>query len=142
MEDGLFTREDVAIPWSDCVECTIGTRSHLLKPALYNEYVTQQIIDQADEYANKQWEDVEDVVKIELAEGPVVICHKCWSKKQQGFDKLISKEYATCVADPSSNIITIQRLLRTFEYYKFEIHMDKMRTLLDTLKGTHSGEEE
>ena len=137
----MFTRTDVAIPWSECKSCGIGTRSHLLEPALYNEYVTQQVIDQSDEFANNQWEDVEDVVKLELAEEPIVMCHKCWIKQQQGFNKLIAEKYQDWIADPSTHIITIQRILKTYQYYKFETHANEMKTLLVTLKGTHTEEE-
>jgi hypothetical protein len=142
MEKGLVTRDDVAIPWADCNSCGVGTRSHLLEPALYQEYITQQIIDQSDEYASKQWEDVEDVVKVELAEKPIVLCHKCWVKKQNGLDQLISRKYEDWLADPLMHVITIQRILKTYQYYKFEIHADKIQTLLSTLKRGIRGEEE
>ena len=142
MGNGLFTRSDVSIPWSECESCGVGTRSHLLEPALYNEYITQQIIDQSDEYANKQWEEVEDVIKLELAEHPIVMCHKCWNKKRRGFDKLITEKYPNWIADPSTHIITIQRILRTYQYYKFKTHIKEMKILLSIMKGTHTREEE
>ena len=142
MTKGLFTRDNVATPWSECKSCGVGTRSHLLEPALYEEYVTQQIIDQSDEYASKQWEDVEDIVKVALAEKPIVLCHKCWVKKQNAFDQLISQKYEAWLADPLMHVITIQRILKTYQYYKFEIHGDKVQTLLLTLKRGVKGEEE
>ncbi len=67
-----------ATPYSTCVECTIGTRSHVLEEADWDIIEVEEIIAESDEYANKSWEETEMVEKWIRTSDPVVMCHKCW----------------------------------------------------------------
>ena len=62
-----IVRDDVSTPWESAKKCGVGTRSHELEPAEYEIYIEEVIVGNADAYSAKQWEDVEEVEKYELA---------------------------------------------------------------------------
>jgi hypothetical protein len=98
-------REDVATPYGECNickratpygECNIckrPTRSHVLEPAIYDEFTTEEVIGRADDYASKQWEEVEEVVKYRLAKKAIVLCHGCFVEQERKLTAMVDKNY-------------------------------------------------
>ncbi len=130
-----FIRDDVATPYSVCKYCTAPTRSHVLEPALYEDFKSEIVINSSDEYANKHWEEVEEVVKARKTSDPIVVCHKCWLTKRDEMTTIINAEYDSWINDTISHINRIQTIAHSCKYYKFGGELDtQMKTVIDTLK--------
>jgi len=130
----LVTRDDVATPYSTCKTCKRPTRSHVLEPALYEEYIAEVVINSADEYANKQWEETEEVVKVKQNSDPIVVCHNCWVKRESEIKDIIEKEYKKWSKNPLVHIHRIQVVAEVCHYYKFESQMKTMKKLIKEIK--------
>ena len=52
-------RENVAAKYGPCVECGIGTRSHVLEAAEWEEYEEEVVVARSDDFASTAWEEVD-----------------------------------------------------------------------------------
>ena len=49
------------------------------------------MVNRADEYANNQWEETEEVTKTRKVEEAVTVCHKCWLKRLEEIREILEK---------------------------------------------------
>jgi hypothetical protein len=133
---GTFTRNDVATPYGKCVSCTVPTRSHVLRRAGYSEYAAEQVIEESDVYAVKQWEEVEEITKVALTEAAIVMCHRCWIEREEKFSKFIEKNFAGWRDDPINNGANIKASVQSMNYYKFKdrLTQEAIEILIKSLK--------
>jgi hypothetical protein len=103
-----------------CAECGKKTRSHELEPAEYEEYMQQVVTNRSDEFSAKKWEDFEEELRSEIAIEPIVMCHSCWSEKQEGFRNKISTKYDSWNENPIANAAFIRKSMETIKYYDFD----------------------
>ena len=130
-----YTRDDVATPYSVCKYCKAPTRSHVLEPALYEDFKAEVVINRSDEYANSHWEEVEDVIKSRKTADPVVVCHKCWLKRKEELAQIIDNEYDSWMDETMSHINRIQSVAHSCKYYDFGGEMEtKMKTVVKKVR--------
>lgn len=129
-----MTRDSVATPWSVCKSCGKGTRSHVLEPAKYEEFIAEEIIGQSDEFASKAWEEVDEVVKYRLATEPIVLCHVCWDEQQIKLERLVEESIDKWLERPIFYANRIHAIIDTCSYYKFEKLDFHCKRLLNSIK--------
>ena len=130
----LFERDDVKTGNQPCNVCTKPTRSHVIRPALYEEYVAEVVINRADEYANNQWEETEEVTKTRKVEEAVTVCHKCWLKRLEEIREILEKDYEKWESNPSNHVSRIQVVAEICQSYGFEEEAKRMRYLISIMK--------
>ena len=131
-------REGVATPYGACNLCKRPTRSHVLEPAIYDEFKTEEVIGRADDYAAKQWEEVEEVVKYRLAKNAIVLCHGCYVEQERKLAAMVDRNYERWMENPTSYVARIRTIAETYKYYKFEGEVGtKGRSLVKALKGSN-----
>ena len=114
-----IARDDVATPYAKCIICRTDTRSHVLEKAKYSEFTSEEIIDESDAYSSKQWEEIEEIVKFQLEEDAIVMCHKCWVKKEIEFVRFTNNRFEEWKKSPIENAQNIAALVKSMNYYKF-----------------------
>jgi hypothetical protein len=130
----LFERDDVNTISGPCKSCSKTTRSHVLQKALYEEYITEVVIEASDEYANKQWEETEEIVKMRKAKEAVVVCHVCWLKRREEVQKIIVKDYEKWEKNPLTYVSRIHVVAEVCNTYDFDTESNKMGSLISKLK--------
>ena len=85
-----IVRPHIATKYGPCIDCGIGTRSHVLSPAEYEPYEEEVVIARSDDFASKEWEEVDTITKYALSQAAVVMCHKCWLSKKDSFETVIN----------------------------------------------------
>lgn len=136
----LLTRDDVSTPYSNCTSCKKPTRSHVLEPAKYEQYVEEVVIDSSDEYANKQWEEVDEVTKYRKNSDAIVVCHTCWVNRLKEIQKTIKKNLQKWSEDPMGNAGKIQIIAEICHYYKFKQELKQMQLVINKLKESVTNE--
>lgn len=114
-----IVRDDVRTPFGECKNCGVPTRSHELEPAEYEVFVEEVIVGTADTYSAKQWEDVEEIEKYELAVDALVMCHRCWSDVQSSFVKMVKRNFDKWSEDIKSHVNPVKKAVNTQIYYDF-----------------------
>ena len=132
----LFERDDVATLYGACKICSKGTRSHVLEKAKYEEYIEEVVIDSSDEFANKQWEDTEDVIKMRKAKEAIVVCHTCWFKRRTEIRDVLEKDYQKWDKHHTAYVARIKVVAEICYMYKFKQELKKMQYLIRKLKET------
>lgn len=108
----------------------------MLEPAQYEEFTTEIVINQSDDFANSRWEEVEEVVKARKAADPIVLCHTCWLAKKVELGTIIESEFDTWMEDTIGSISRIHSIAHSCKYYQFGGEMeDKMGTVVKKVKG-------
>ncbi len=130
----FFERDDVQTTSRPCKSCRKTTRSHILQKALYEEYVTEVVIDSSDEFANKQWEETEEIIKMRKAKEAVVVCHICWLKRRKEVQNIIEKDYKKWEKNPLAHISRIHVVAEVCNTYDFDTESNKMGSLISKLK--------
>jgi hypothetical protein len=113
-------RPEIRTRSGPCVECKKKTRSHELEPAEYEEYMQEVIVNRSDVQAGKGWEDVEEELRSEIAIEPVVMCHGCWTSKQESFGLRMSGKFSEWTENPIANAAPIRKSMETLKYYGFD----------------------
>jgi len=130
-------RDDVATPYAKCIICKTGTRSHILEKAKYSEFTSEEIINESDVYSSKQWEEIEEIIKFQLDEDAIVMCHKCWVKKEIEFVNFTNNKFEEWKENPIENAQNIAALVKSMNYYKFvkeETHQKTRNQILNLVK--------
>ena len=130
----LFERDDVKTGNQPCNVCTKPTRSHVIQPALYEEYVAEVVVDRADEYANKQWEETEEVTRTRKVKEAVTVCHKCWLIRLEEIREILEKDYEKWESNPANHMSRIQVVAEICQSYGFEEEAKRMRYLISIMK--------
>ena len=128
-------REDVATPYDECNICGRPTRSHVLQPAIYDEFKAEEVINKSGDYANRQWEEVEEVTKYRLAQNPVVLCHRCYVIQEEKLANMIDNNYDKWMESPIKYVARIRTIAETHKYYKFTGDLEsRVKTLVKALR--------
>ena len=130
----LFEREDVKTGNQPCNVCTKPTRSHAVKPALYEEYTAEVVINRSDDYANKQWEETEEVTKVRKVEEAVTVCHRCWLERRDEIIEIMDSDYEKWKSDPSRYAARIQITAEICQSYGFDEESKRMASLISMMK--------
>ena len=130
----LYERDDVATPYGKCKSCQKDTRSHVLEAAQYEEFIEEVVIERSEEYANKHWEETEDIVKMRKAREAVVVCHVCWLERRREIQKIFERDYEKWNKNPTSYISRIKVVGEICYAYKFNQELKKMQYLIRKLK--------
>jgi len=130
----LFERDDVKTGNQPCKVCTKPTRSHVIEPALYEEYIAEMIVDKSDEYANNQWEETEEVTRTRKVHEAVTVCHSCWLARYEEISEIIEKDYGKWEKNPTNHITRIQVMAEICQKYGYEKESKRMRYLISMLK--------
>ena len=134
----LYERDDVKTARGPCKICTKTTRSHVLQKALYENYVTEVVTERSDEFANKQWEETEEITKTRKAKEAIVVCHICWLKRKEEIQEILEKDYSKWEKSPHNYMGRIHVVLEICNSYQFEEELKQMRYLISMLKETAS----
>lgn len=132
----LFERDDVKTGNQPCNVCTKPTRSHVIKPALYEEYIAEVVVDKSDEYANNQWEETEEVTRTRKVKEAVTVCHKCWLIRLEEIREILEKDYEKWESNPANHMSRIQVVAEICHSYQFEEESKRMASLISMIKET------
>ena len=113
-------RENVAAKYGPCVECGIGTRSHVLEAAEWEEYEEEVVVARSDDFASTAWEEVDTITKFDLVKENKVMCHKCWCIKQDKFAERIKAKYELWMDKTVLHAAEIKKAVNTQIAYDFE----------------------
>jgi hypothetical protein len=140
-----FERPEIKSKYGPCVKCNRGTRSHVLEPALYGEYEQEIIVGASDTFSNNQWEDVDTIVKSEIVQDSIVMCHSCWTSALDHYNTELPK----MKFEGSGRYKRLANVLRNVRYYNLDAHLnDKAKDSIRELRNSLSnfigkvGEEE
>jgi len=146
-----IVRHDIAPNYQPCISCAAGTRSHVLEPAEWSEYEQEVVVDQSDDFASEDWEEVETVTKFALVTDNKVMCHKCWVTKLESYAKVIDSNYNKWLSGGASSIRPVMKVLHGVRYLDLEKALptdinSKLNTLRTTISNSlvtsKGGEEE
>tara|TARA_B100000287_G_scaffold319331_1_gene303158 strand:+ start:49 stop:495 length:447 start_codon:yes stop_codon:yes gene_type:complete len=133
-------RENVAAKYGPCVECGIGTRSHVLEVAEWEEYEEEVVVARSDDFASTAWEEVDTITKFDLVKENKVMCHKCWVKKAESYATVIESNYDKWVAGGITSIRPVMKVLQGVRYLGIERELPKeINTKLNTLRSISKG---
>ena len=97
----------------------------------------EEVVGRADDYAAKQWEEVEEVVKYRLAKGAIVLCHNCYVEQERKLTAMVDRNYDRWMESPASYVARIRTIAETYKYYKFEGELGpRIKSLVEALKGS------
>ena len=135
-----ITRTEVAAKYGPCISCGIGTRSHVLEIAEWEEYEEEVIVARSDDLASKQWEEVDTITKFDRVKDDVVMCHRCWLEKAESYTRVIDSNYQKWVDGGVTSIRPIMKVLQGVRYLKIERELSKeTNTKLNTLRSISKG---
>ena len=138
----LVERPEVNVQAGPCKVCSVSTRSHIVRPPLYEEYTAEEIIGESDEYATKSWIETEEIVKYRLVEDAIVLCHKCWAPLMDKAIKKLANNFDRWCNDVGANMQTIRSFLRNWDDYGFgnEGEVEQVKELKKAVRGFSRGE--
>ena len=121
----IIERPEVKGGFVPCIECEVGTRSHVLESAEYEEYEEVWEDDELQEYqgrkkAEEEEEEEEVVIRYRLHNEQVCMCHKCWMPKRQKALAFLTTNKDTWVKDGASHLRRVTKFLRSWNYYGFD----------------------
>ncbi len=141
-----FERPEIRAKYGSCISCGNGTRSHVLEPALYEEFEEEVVVAASDMYSSNQWEDVETITKALRVEEAVVMCHSCWKDALEYYNTELPK----MTFDGAGRYKRLANVLHNIRYYNLDSHLSSeakdsltiLRKSLSTFLGKAGGEEE
>ena len=144
----IIERPEVKGGFVPCIECGVGTRSHVLETAEYEEYEELWEDDDLQEYQGRkkveEEEEEEDVViRYRLHNAQVCMCHKCWLPKRKKATSFLVRNKEQWVKNAPSYISRIKSFLKSWNYYGFDDELElayqedinSVRTALKTSAG-------
>ena len=142
----IVTRTEVATPEAKCLKCTVRTRSHVLEPAKYEEYeVTVEDEGELEEFQGrkKSEEDAEEepevLIKYDLINDAVVICHKCWVSVREETCKSLNGNLDEWLNSPMDNLVPIKKFLKKWSQYGFSGENTDQDPLITSLRAAVKG---
>ena len=120
----IVQRPEVKGGFVPCIECGVGTRSHVLESAEYEEYEEVWEDDDLQEYQGRkkveEEEEEEVVIRYRLHNEQVCMCHKCWVPKRQKAIGFLNKHKDDWVRDGPAQMHRMKRFLKSWNYYGFD----------------------
>ena len=134
------TRRELSPKYGPCISCSIGTRSHVLEVAEWEEYEQEVVVARSDDLASKHWEEVDTITKFDLVKENRVMCHKCWIVKSQSYSTVINSNYDKWVAGGITSIRPVMKVLQAVRYLGIEKELSiDVNTKLNTLRSISKG---
>ena len=145
----IIERPEVKGGFVPCVECGVGTRSHVLETAEYEEY-EEVWEDELEEYQGRKKveEEAEDVIiRYRLHNAQVCMCQKCWSPKKARATAFLTRNKEEWLANAPSYISRIKRFLKSWNHYGFDdelevTHQEDIKSVRTALKNSAGISEE
>lgn len=116
---GTIVRDEVRAKQGPCEGCGVRTRSHVLEPAEYEIIKEEVIVGSSDVYASKGWEDVEEIERYDMVLDAVVMCHRCWSERQERFASFVKKHFEEWRDDLVVHHNAVKKAINTQIYYDY-----------------------
>jgi hypothetical protein len=129
-----FERPEIKSKYGPCIKCGSGTRSHVLEPALYEEYEQEIVVGASDTFSSNQWEDVDTVIRSEIVQDSIVMCHSCWTSALEYYNTELPK----MKFEGSGRYKRLANVLHNVRYYNLDAHLnntakDSIRELRNSL---------
>jgi|SRR6056300_460195 len=133
---GTIIRDDVKAKFGPCEGCEVWTRSHVLESAEYEIIKEEVIVAESDVYSSKGWEDVEEVERYDMVLDAVVMCHRCWTERQERFAKFVKKHFEDWRDNISTHHNAVKKAINTQIYYDYtdEKTIIALKILAKTIK--------
>ena len=122
----IIERPEVKGGFVPCIECAVGTRSHVLEGAEYEEY-EEVWEDELQEYQGRkkvEEEEEEVIIRYRLHNEQVCMCHKCWTPKREKAVGFLNKHKEDWVSDGPAQMHRIKKFLKSWNYYGFDNELD------------------
>ena len=126
----IIERPEVKGGFVPCIECGVGTRSHVLETAEYEEYEEVWEDDDLQEYQGRkkveqEEEEEEDVViRYRLHNAQVCMCHKCWVPRREKAIGFLNKHKDDWIRDGPAQMWRIKKFLKSWNYYGFDDELE------------------
>ncbi len=137
----VVTREHIRGPYGNCKGCGVGTRSHVLEPAKYEEYeiVEEHEVEEYIEEFEEETGEEEIELRYALLERPTVMCHRCWCSFRESQVEHLKKNVEEWVENPLEHVPNIKVFLRRWKYHDFSRecdaeHVSSVRSVRTALK--------
>tara|TARA_B100000035_G_scaffold185608_1_gene158350 strand:+ start:12140 stop:12604 length:465 start_codon:yes stop_codon:yes gene_type:complete len=132
----VVNRPGVNGPYGKCKACGVGTRSHILEPATYEEY---EIVnsEEYDEYvAEFEEETGEEEVELRyrLLDRPTVMCHSCWVPFRADQCDYLAENLEKWTSEPIENTHNIKVFLARWKYHCFDDEDDEGKSNVRLLR--------
>ena len=101
---------------------------------------------ESDDYAQKRWVETEEIVKYELSQEPIVMCHRCWNIEQNKAIVFLLNKYEEWVSDVGSSMMMIRNFLDHWAAHNFSKELydkeiiNKIKGLKQSVRGFARGE--
>lgn len=119
----IVERPNIKGGFVPCIECGVGTRSHVLETAEYEEY-EEVWEDELEEYQGRKKKDEEEeeeiVIRYRLHNEQVCMCHKCWIPKRGKAVSFLNSHKDDWVRDAPAQMHRIRKFLKSWNYYGFD----------------------
>jgi hypothetical protein len=123
----IIERPEVKGGFVPCNECGVGTRSHVLEGAEYEEY-EEVWEDELQEYQGRKKKEEEEeeevIIRYRLHNEQVCMCHKCWTPKRKKAIGFLNKHKEDWVSDGPAQMHRIKKFLKSWNYYGFDNELD------------------
>lgn len=116
---GTIVRDEVRAKHGPCEGCGVRTRSHVLEPAEYEIIKEEVIVGSSDVHAGKGWEDVEEVERYDMVLDALVMCHHCWTGRQERFAKFVKRRFEEWRDDIPAHHNAVKKAINTQIYYDY-----------------------
>ena len=119
-------------PYAKCIECGVGTRSHIIRDPIYEPYLQETRI----RFEGEDDGDVPTVQKWELTEDAEVMCHKCWVSLREKTFKQLKRDGGKWIESPLPNSQRIKSFLKRWQDFAFDEEMadPEMNEIVEQLK--------
>jgi len=146
----IVERPEIKGGFVPCDSCGVGTRSHVLQIAEYEEYeeVWEEELQEYQGRKKKEEEEEEDVViRYRLHNKQVCMCHTCWTPKREKATVFLLNNKDEWIRDAPSYISRIKRFLKSWNYYGFDNelalnHQEYINSVRTALKNSAGISEE
>ena len=123
----VIKRTEVNSPYGSCVECTVGTRSHVLEYPDYEEF-EEEIPEEFQEYQGRKKHEEEEpqiLIRYRRLNDPTVICHKCWIVQRAKAVTFLEQRLEGWLTDIPTNASKARKFLKDWQYFDFSSLKDR-----------------
>jgi hypothetical protein len=101
---------------------------------LYEEYEQEIVVGASDTFSSNQWEDVDTVIRSEIVQDSIVMCHSCWTSALEYYNTELPK----MKFEGSGRYKRLANVLHNVRYYNLDAHLnntakDSIRELRNSL---------
>lgn len=118
----IVKREGIKAPYGTCIDCGVGTRSHVLEYPDYEEF-EEEIPEELQEFqGRKKFDDDEDpevIIRYRRLTEPEVMCHRCWVQHREKAVTFLNKNKDKWDEDIAINMTKIRKFLNDWGYFDF-----------------------